>query len=157
MARRRVEGWITPLWLAHHYPDGYDRCVRIGRSHVCRRCLVLYPLAVAVLLVGLAIGAPAASPLDGMLTAVLLVALPIPAVIEWTLEHSGVVAYSPRRQVLVSVPLGLGLGAGFVRYLDNLTDPLFWGVVVVYGGYCAAIALLLARRVGPGNADPDGQ
>lgn len=137
MGRRRIDGWITPLWLSHHDPDDYDRCVRIGRSHVCRRCLWLYPISVAVLIAGLAVAdVPAA------VTAVALIVLPLPAVVEWVLEHRGRVAYSPRRQVLVTIPLAIGLGAGFVRYFASRTDPLFWGIVVLYAGACAAVALL---------------
>ena len=39
---------ITPLWLSHHYPGQYDRCVVVGRRHLCRRCAVMYPFAVLV-------------------------------------------------------------------------------------------------------------
>ena len=35
----------TPMCLSHHWPTGYDRCAVIGGLHVCRRCLVLYPVA----------------------------------------------------------------------------------------------------------------
>ena len=42
------------IWLAHHWPDEYDRCVVLGGRHVCRRCLVLYPLALAVAIASLA-------------------------------------------------------------------------------------------------------
>ena len=42
----------TPMWLSHHWPSGYDRCAVIAGRHVCRRCLVLYPLA---LVTGIAI------------------------------------------------------------------------------------------------------
>ena len=36
---------MNALLLSHHPPGQYDRCIRIGRHHVCRRCAVLYPLA----------------------------------------------------------------------------------------------------------------
>ena len=35
----------TPMWLSHHWPPDYDRCAVVAGLHVCRRCLVLYPLA----------------------------------------------------------------------------------------------------------------
>ena len=51
----------TPMWLSHHWPSGYDRCTVIAGRHVCRRCLVLYPVAlvagVAAGLVGLVVPA----------------------------------------------------------------------------------------------------
>ncbi|MFN8038192.1 MAG: hypothetical protein U0Q07_03180 [Acidimicrobiales bacterium] len=133
---------VTPMWLAHHWPEDYDRCVRIGRSHVCRRCLVLYPLALATALVIGLLGPVAVTP---WLTAAALVVLPLPAVVDFVAEHRGWVQPSARRLVAVTVPLAVGLGAGFARYLEHLADPWFWAVVVVYGGVCAATALWRRR------------
>lgn len=129
---------VTPMWLAHHWPEDYDRCVRIGRSHVCRRCLVLYPLALATALVVGLLGPAAVPP---WLTAAALVVLPLPAVVDFVAEHRGWAPPSPGRLVVVTIPLAVGLGAGFARYLEHLTDPWFWGAVVVYGGLCGAVAL----------------
>ena len=37
------------MWLAHHWPAHYgERCVRVGRRHVCRRCAALYPVGLVV-------------------------------------------------------------------------------------------------------------
>ena len=44
----------TPLWLSHHYPHEYDRCIRVGDSHICRRCSVFYPVTFAVMFATLA-------------------------------------------------------------------------------------------------------
>ena len=125
------------MWMAHHYPEDYDRCVLIGRSHICRRCLVLYPLAFAVLaLAGAGVRWP--HPLDPWL----LVLLPLPGVVEFVAEHRGWVGYHPVVQSLLTVPLAVALGVGFDRYLHHPGDLLFWGVVVAYGGVCAASALI---------------
>ena len=35
----------TPMMLSHHFPEDYDRCAVVAGFHVCRRCLVLYPVA----------------------------------------------------------------------------------------------------------------
>ena len=123
------------MWLSHHDPAGYDRCVVVAGRQVCRRCLVLYPLAFAVLVVAQVSGWSGAS------EAVALVVLPLPAVVEFVLEHRGAIRYSPARQVLVTVPLAVALGAGFDRYLDRATDPLFWSTVVAYTGICLWSAL----------------
>jgi uncharacterized membrane protein len=124
----------TPLWLSHHRPEHYERCVVLHDRSVCRRCLTLYPLAIAVAILSL-VAWPAS------LDVLVLLLLPLPAVVEWWLEHLGRVRYSPRRQVAVTVLLAVALGRGFARYLEDPGDRLFWGVVVVYGGSCLAIAL----------------
>jgi len=141
MSRPTADESISPLWLAHHYPDDYDRCVVIGRAHVCRRCLALYPVAFAVMALALA-GVRWPRAIDPWL----LIALPVPSVIEFVLEHLGVVGYQPRRQVLLTIPLAFALGVGFARYLHRPTDPLFWGVVVGYAGICLAATIVGARR-----------
>ena len=118
------------MWLSHHDPSGYDRCVLVAGRQVCRRCLVLYPLAFVVLVVAQVSG------WSGSSEALALVALPLPAVIEFVLEHRGVIRYSPARQMLVTIPLAVALGAGFDRYLDRPGDVLFWSVVVGYTAVC---------------------
>ncbi len=131
---------ITPLWLAHHYPEDYDRCIVVGRSHVCRRCIVLYPLALLVMLVML--GWHPAAPVD----VALLVVLPLPALVELSLEQLGVLTYEPRRQMIVTVPLALGLGRGFAIYLEDQTSRLFWGVVIGYTAVAVVMVALGRRR-----------
>lgn len=131
---------ITPMWLAHHYPEDYDRCIVIGRSHVCRRCAVLYPLAIVVMVATL--GWHPASGVD----VALVVLLPLPAVLELVLEQFDILRYQPVRQVVVTVPLAVGLGRGFAIYLDDQTSRLFWGVVIVYAGVCGLAVLLRHRR-----------
>ena len=128
------------MWLSHHDPSGYDRCVLVAGRHVCRRCLVLYPLAFVVLVVAQAAG------WSGTTEALALVALPLPAVVEFVLEHRGVIRYSPGRQMLVTIPLAVALGAGFDRYLDRPGDVLFWSVVVGYTAVCLWSALARRRR-----------
>ena len=149
MSRREPEA-ITAMWLAHHFPEDYERCTTIAGRNVCRRCSVLYPLAGVVMALGL-VGwwwPPGWDPW-------LLVALPVPAVVDWVAEHAGWVGYSRRRQVAVTVPLALALGAGLARYLEDQTDPWFWGMVVGYGGLCGVVALWAHRR-GPATSGPGG-
>ncbi|WP_334143612.1 hypothetical protein [Rhabdothermincola sp.] len=141
---RSPSGSLTPLWLSHHFPEHYDRCAVIAGRHICRRCLVLYPLAFVVMGLGLA-GVHWPPALDP----VALWLLPLPAVVEFVLEHRGVLAYHPVRQVLLTIPLALGLGRGFTLYLQDPGSRLFWSVVVVYGGLCLAAALLRRRPEGP--------
>lgn len=135
---------VSPLWLSHHDPSDYDRCVLVGRTRVCRRCLVLYPLAFVVLAL-----ARAGIRWPESLDAVLLILLPLPAVAEFLAEHLTGFGYRPGLQMAATVPLAAALGVGFDRYLDRQTDPLFWGVVVAYGGVCFAALLVGASRRRP--------
>lgn len=134
------------MWLSHHYPGDYHRCVRIGWRHVCRRCLWFYPACFAVTALSLVgVSWPAGA------DPVLLWLLPAPVVAEWWGEHLGRIRYSPRRQVLLSLLAAPAVGRGFARYLEAPGDRLFWSVVVAYAVICAA-ALVVGRSPGPGDA-----
>jgi hypothetical protein len=141
MSRPTADESISALWIAHHYPEDYDRCVVLGRAHVCRRCLALYPIAFAVMALAVA-GVRWPIALDPWL----ILGLPVPSVAEFVLEHLGVIGYQPVRQVMVTIPLAVALGVGFARYLEHQSDPLFWGVVVLYGGICLLATVIGARR-----------
>ena len=129
----------TPMWLSHHWASEYDRCVRIGGRHVCRRCLVLYPMAAAC-----AVLVRAGVTWPHRYDAWVCWLLPLPAVVEFCGEHLGVLRYHFRRQVAVTVLLAVACGALYSRYLDHTRDALTWGVVTVYGGICIVAALLRA-------------
>jgi uncharacterized membrane protein len=135
---------VSPLWLSHHYPADYGRCVLIGETRVCRRCLVLYPIAFVVLALARA-GVRWPTSLDP----VFLLLLPLPAVVDFLAEQLGTRGYRPGLQLAGTVPLGIALGVAFDRYLDRQTDPLFLGVVVLYGGACFAALLVGMRRRQP--------
>jgi hypothetical protein len=131
----------TPMWLSHHWPDAYDRCAVVGRRHVCRRCLFMYPIA-AVAAVVASVGPWWPRDLDP----VLIPLLPFPAVVEFVLDNLGIVRYSRVRQAVLTSIGALAAGAGYVRYLDRPGDPVVWGTVVVYGLTCAVSAFVGHRR-----------
>jgi len=131
---------VTPLWLSHHWPEDYGRCVLVGSRHVCRRCIVMYPVAAVVTVLSLA-GFRLATPVE----VAVLVLLPLPALIDYVAEHLGVVRPSARRLVVVSVPLGVALGVGFGRYLESPGDLWCWGVAGAYS-FVALLAFLTMRR-----------
>ena len=122
----------TPMWLSHHWPEDYDRCVRLGHTHVCRRCLWFYPVCFGVMALSLAgFGWPVAlDPWILWLTA-------IPVVDERWLVHLGRISYSPTRQVALSVLVAPAVGRGLARYLRHPGDRLWWSVVVTYAVVCA--------------------
>lgn len=136
------------MWLSHHWPEDSDRCITVGRWQVCRRCAVVYPLAAATIVAAAVLGVP------WVLLGVVAVLAPVPAVVELAGERLGWWRHSPRRLVAVSVALGVGLGAAFARYLARPSDPLFWAVVISYGGLCLVLVLVTARRQG-GPPGPD--
>ncbi len=116
------------MWHAHHWPDEYDRCVMIGDRHVCRRCLTLYPAAIAVAfayLGGLLLWPRSFDPW-------LIWALCIPATADFVLEQTKVVAYSARRQVITTALLAPALGRGMGYELDDSWSWEFWGPVLVF-------------------------
>lgn len=135
---QRLASSRTPLWLTHHHPLQHDRCWHAHGTLVCRRCTLLWPLAFAVM-----VAAGAGSWWPSGADAVLLVVLPLPGVVEFVLEHFGVVRYSTRRQLLVTVPVAIATGRLLARYLDDQADAIFWFVVVGY-----AITMFGAAVVG---------
>lgn len=130
---------MNPLLLAHHPPSQYDRCIRIGRHHVCRRCAVLYPVAFAVAIASL-LGAHWPEAWDSTL----LYLLPLPVTLEFLIERFGGVRYRPGRQMLLTLLAAPALGRGLARYWAHANDRLFWGMVLLFGG-SALLALLLAK------------
>ena len=129
------------MWLSHHWPDEYDRCVVVAGRHVCRRCLVLYPLSLAV---ALFVAHVASWP--ERLDPWFLWLLPLPAVVEFVAEQLRLVRHSPRRLVLLTVPLAIACGRLYVRYLEEQRDDLVWSVVVTYGGICIVAGFARAFR-----------
>jgi hypothetical protein len=134
-------GEHTPLWLSHHWPHDFDRCVDVGGRMVCRRCAVLYPVGLLAAVVLSVVGSwPAA--IDPWLVGL----LPLPAFLELAAEHLGWARPSAGRLVAVTVPLGVGCGGLYVRYLDDHGDPVPFAVVFGYGFACIAVVLWSARR-----------
>jgi hypothetical protein len=127
------------LLLSHHPPSQYDRCIRIGRHHVCRRCAVLYPLAFAVAIASL-LGAHWPEAWDRNL----LFLLPLPVTLEFVVERLGGIRYRAGRQMALTLLAAPALGRGFARYVANPTDRLFWTMVLLFGGG-ALLSLLLSR------------
>jgi hypothetical protein len=134
-------GRRTALWLSHHWPEDYDRCAVVGRSHVCRRCLWFWPATLAVTVLTLA-GVRWPVPLDPWLLAL----MPVPVVAEWWAEHLTDVRYSPTRQVALTLLAAPAVGVGLARYLESPGDHLFWTVVGAYAVICVVPVLIQGRR-----------
>lgn len=127
----------TSMFLSHHWPSRYDRCLVIRGRHVCRRCAVLYPVAI---LVAFLAGAGLTWPVRWDRWVFWL--LPIPGVVEFVLDVLGVVRHRPHRQMVVSAMLAVAYGKILWRYAHDPGDPLVWTVIGVDTGICAFAALL---------------
>ncbi len=122
------------MWLAHHDAEHADRCLHVRGVAVCRRCAVLYPVAVLSALVVVW-----ADPPNAWLVAAMWL-LPIPVVGEWIGEHLGSLDYSPRRQVALSAVAAPALG---IAVALNALDPPSWvalAPMLCWGAVCAATA-----------------
>ena len=134
---------MNPLLLAHHPPNRYDRCLRIGGHYVCRRCAVLYPAAFAVAVASLA-GAHWPDAWDRTL----LYLLPLPVTLEFIIERLGAIRYHAGRQMAVTLLAAPALGRGFARYAVHPGDRLFWTMVLLFGG-SSLLALMLSSGRAP--------
>ena len=155
--RRAVEAEFTEgrknLWLAHHWPHRYERCTVVGGRHVCRRCLWFYGVSFLVLAVN---AVDVTLWPEGWEPAVLWL-LALPATIEFVGGEFGAWRYDARRQVLVTVLMGVAVGRGFFLELSDSGNWAFWGPVLVYGStWFTAAALAWAVRRGQYREDADG-
>jgi hypothetical protein len=142
---------MSPLFLSHHPPSQYGRCIRVGRYHLCRRCAVLYPLAFAVTIASV-LGAHWPERWDGTL----LYLLPLPMTLEFVIERFGGIRYNAGRQLFLTVLAAPALGRGFARYAVHPGDRLFWAMVALFGGG-ALLSLILSPGAGDGPSKPTGQ
>ena len=127
-AREEQHRAARGIWLSHHWPDEHDRCVIVAGRPVCRRCLALYPLALAVALASLGGLAPWPQSLDLWI----IWALCVPATLDFASEQLELVAFSPRRQLVTTLLLAPAVGRGFAHELDDRWSPEFWGPVLVF-------------------------
>lgn len=75
----------------------------------------------------------------------LLLLLPLPTTLEFIFERLGLLRHRRERQMLTTLLAAPALGRGFALYIAHPANPLFWGMVALFGGSCL-LALLLTRR-----------
>jgi len=135
---------VAGLWLSHHHPDQHHRCVRVGRVHICRRCLLLWPLAYGLIALQVAARAPATHPFDLLLPLFLL-----PPVLEFLEVHTGLRPYSAPRTWLLTPFLALAVGRLLYRCMAIPWDLTTWAVILVAGLPCAWAAWRFAGERSP--------
>ncbi len=120
----------SPLWLSHHWPGEYHpRCLRIGRHHVCRRCLALYPLGFLVAVLS-AVGLP---PWPGAFDPAMIWILSLPATVAFVGEATGRFSYAPKWQVGTTLITAVAFGRALGYELVQRWSPEFWQPVTVFG------------------------
>ena len=130
------------MWLAHHWPDHYERCAVIAGRHVCRRCLILYPLTIAVALAAVA----------GVLLwprrfdPELIWLLSIPGTLEYVAEQLGLLRYRARRQMIATALTAIPLGRGMSYEFEHRWSWYFWGPLLVFGTIWFT-ATIVGRRI----------
>lgn len=119
------------MWLAHHWPAHYrERCVRLGRHHVCRRCAALYPVGLIVAVLSAAGYPPWPTSFDPAMIWILC----LPATIAFVGEAVGLFAYSPRWQVGAMVVTAVAFGRALGYELVDRWSPEFWQPLSIFAG-----------------------
>ena len=140
------------LWLSHHHPDEYDRCVKVGENYVCRRCLILHPTAIVVgfaFVAGLSLWPARFDPW-------LIWLLALPATADFVLEQLGVIGYSRTRQVVATALLAPAVGRGLGYELTSTWSWEFWGPVLVFSTVWYAATVLGGKSAPQARASQAG-
>lgn len=116
--------------IRHHSHAEGERCIHIGgEPWLCRRCTFLWPLSVGVM--GLQL---ATHVVPSPLHLPLLLILPLPATLYFIGEQVGWLSYRGATVAWTSLLMAPALGIGLARYLQSKSDPLFWGMVLMFAG-----------------------
>lgn len=139
--RRALERARRGMWLAHHWPEHFERCAVVAGRRVCRRCLVLYPLTIAIAVAAVA---------DVVLwprrfDPALIWLLSIPGTLEYVAEQLGMLRYRARRQVIATALTAIPLGRGLSYEFESRWSWYFWGPLLVFGSIWF-IATIVGRR-----------
>ena len=138
-----MKGWR--FLLAHHRTPHLDRCVRIGRLHLCARCLGVYPVLVGAFGVQLWLHGRFPALLRGRdWEPYLFAVLVTPALIDWIRGRIDPTSGTNGIRILTGALLGLGLArALYLHARAPFTPPSLW--MLVYVGAGALIGLAYAR------------
>jgi uncharacterized membrane protein len=133
---------MTPFWLSHHPPEELDRCYRLGRVHLCARCLGTYPVAFLGIAAQLVLRAPLAHPLDVPLG----LALVLPATIDWALGRFDPHRFSNPWRTFTGVLLGLGLARSLFIHLQRPFPPVLLAQAIAVAGVALPVIFVAYVR-----------
>lgn len=132
----------TMFWLSHHHEDELNRCYRLGRVHVCARCLGTYPVLFAAFFLQLALKAPLEHPLELPLT----LALTVPAVADWAYGRFRPERGSNLVRTLTGVALGLALGRTLFVHVQRPFPPALLAQAALVTAVAGPVILATYRR-----------
>ncbi len=142
---------ITPLWLSHHRPEHYHRCLGLGGWKVCARCAGLYPVMFSLIAVQLALRLDRPREED----LALLVLGSIPALVDWARGRLRPESGTNLSRVLTGAILGAVLARGlflhFVRPFNPISSIQFGFLALVF---LLVEALAFWRRRTDRNSSP---
>ncbi len=125
---------LEPVWLSHHYACDADRCVRVGRLHVCRRCLAMFAGFIpAVIFFALVDFEPEVGDIT-LVTFMLAV-----AAYDFVEVVRGRMRYSPKRVLVVMPFVGIVLAWLCISGFHDGFTPLH----LVLGGVALALLVIL--------------
>lgn len=130
------------LWLSHHQPEQYDRCIVVGKRHICRRCLALHPLSLLIAVASVA----GFAPWPGSWDPAAIWLLSMPATLDFLAEQLGLAAYNPKRQVAATLATSFAFGRALGYELANSWSSEFWGPLAVFGGIWFAAAAIAHQQ-----------
>lgn len=101
---------------------------------ICRRCLATWPLALGLIVAGVGLRWPLATPWE-------LALWLVPVTVEYIAVHLRWAPYSASRTWLFGAMLGIGLGRTFHRYVLQPTDLVAWIALSSVGLVCGLAAV----------------
>jgi hypothetical protein len=142
-AKERERQARSNMWLAHHWPDHYhERCVKVGKRHVCRRCAALYPLGLLVAVLSFS-GLP---PWPTSIDPLPIWLLSIPATVAYCAEAIGLINYNAKVQVGTTLLAAVAFGHALSYEFDERWSPEFWGPICIFGGIWFVFTALGMQR-----------
>ncbi|MBL8916322.1 MAG: DUF2085 domain-containing protein [Archangium sp.] len=130
------------FWLSHHPAEELDRCYRLGGVHVCARCLGTYPVMFAAIALQLKLRFPLEHPLDF----IAVIALTLPATIDWAIGRFRPHRFSNPWRTATGVLLGLALGRTVFIHLQHPFPPVFLAQGIVVTVVALPVILASYRR-----------
>jgi uncharacterized membrane protein len=134
------------FWLSHHREDEYNRTYVLGGVRVCARCLGTYPVLFAVLVGLFALRAPLQWKWDvpGVL------ALTLPALVDWALGRFRPARGSNPVRTLTGVMLGIALGRSLFVHLQRPLPAVLLAQAALVTAVAVPVILATYRRPRPG-------